>query len=132
MPKKKKRDSRGLAEILESTSDVLFPEDFGQRPIKLNTRGANGDTPLHVMLWRGDTYAAELLIDAGIDVNAIGDMGETPLHVAIRRENAKAVRALIQAGARSNVRSEFGQMAVDVLDDCNPEFRELAKEWFNP
>ncbi len=131
MPKKK-RDSRGLTEILESTSDVLFPEDLGQRPIELNTRSEYGDSPLHVMLWRGDSYAAELLIDAGIDVNAIGDMGETPLHVAIRRENMKAVRALIQAGARSNVRSEFGQTAVEVLDDCNPEFRELARDLLDP
>ena len=131
MPKKQK-DRRGLAEILESTSDVLFPAEFGRRPIELNTRGVDGDTPLHVMLWRCDTYAAELLIDAGIDVNAVGDMGETPLHVAIRRENARAVRALLQAGARSDIRSEFGQMAVDVLGECSPEFRRLVDACFDP
>ena len=128
----KRKDHRSLAEILESTSDVLFPAEFGRRPIELDTRGLDGDTPLHVMLWRGDTYAAELLIDAGIDVNAIGDMGETPLHVAIRRENARAVRALLHAGARKNVVSEFGQTAVDVLDECRPEFRDSVSAWFDP
>lgn len=128
----KQIDRRGLTEILESTSDVLFPAELGRRPIALNTQGENGDTPLHVMLWRGDTYAAELLIEAGIDVNAIGDMGETPLHVAIRRENARAVRALLHAGAHTNVHSEFGQTAIDVLDECNPEFKERVDAWFDP
>jgi uncharacterized protein len=77
----------------------------------------DGDTPLHVLLWRKDTVGSLLLIQHGANVNAIGDMGETPLHVAIRQENIKAIQAMLAVGARTDIVSEFGQSP-----------RSLAKE----
>lgn len=128
---RKQRDRRGLDEILASTSDVLFPAEMGLRKIELDTCDVDGDTPLHVMLWRSDNYAAEVLIEAGIDVNAVGDMGETPLHIAIRKENARLIRALLDAGAKIDIRSEFGQTAIDMLNECSLKFRERVDAWFD-
>jgi ankyrin repeat protein len=122
---KKSKDRRSLAEILCSTSDVLFPADLGEKSVELNSRGTEGDTPLHVMLWRNDSYAAELLIEAGADVDAVGDMGETPMHIAIQRENARLARALAQAGANMSIRSEFGETPDDLLRGASQEFRRL-------
>jgi len=119
----KPKDRRSLLEILGSTSDVLFPADLGKKSVELNSRSADDDTPLHIVLWRDDSYAAEALIDAGADVDAVGDMGETPLHVAIRRENARVTRALLQAGAGVEIRSEFGQTADEFLKKTSCEFR---------
>jgi ankyrin repeat protein len=102
-------DARTLEQILASCSETLFPAQFGAAPVALNTTDCNGDTPLHVMLWREDREAALMLIAAGADVNAVGDMSETPLHVAVRWGDAGAIEALLKAGANPEAVSEFGE-----------------------
>jgi ankyrin repeat protein len=99
---------RTLEEVLQSTSDVLFPDELGERQVAIDTHGFEDDTPLHVMAWRNDLESVEVLIQAGADVNAVGDMGQTPLHVAISMDNPKMVVALLKAGARDDIRSELG------------------------
>jgi len=98
-----------LDEVLQSVSDVLFPEELGDEPVDLNSRSADDDTPLHVMAWRRDHRGARLLVEAGADVNAVGDMGETPLHVAVAQQDPEMVRLLLENGARDDVVSEFGK-----------------------
>lgn len=98
-----------LAQVLQSTSDVLFPADAGEAKVDLYSVGLEGDTPLHVLLWRDDTEGALLLIAHGAPLDAIGDMGETPLHIAAGRKNERVVRALVAAGANGEIVSEFGQ-----------------------
>ena len=98
-----------LQEVLQSTSDALFPAEIGERAVAIDSRDCDGDTPLHVVAWRDDVEAVEMLLRAGADVNAIGDMGETPLHVAISMDNPQMVAAMLKAGARDDIRSEFGE-----------------------
>jgi ankyrin repeat protein len=124
MPRKPK-DRRSLSEILQSTSDVLFPGELSEKQIDLHSRSLEGDTPLHVLLWRNDNFGIEVLIDAGADIDSIGDMDETPLHIAIRRENARATRSLLQAGAKTDIRSEFGETARELLDASDNSFKQL-------
>lgn len=100
---------RTLEEILQSTSDSLFPADLGRRRVAIDSRGCDGDTPLHVVLWRKDFGGAKDLIEAGADPNAVGDMGETPLHVAIRQQIPDIIDSLLAAGANPDIRSEFGE-----------------------
>jgi ankyrin repeat protein len=100
---------RTLEDILASCSDSLFPAGMGRTPVHLHTVDCDGDTPLHVMLWRDDTAAALALIEAGAKVNARGDMSETPLHIAVRQKNERAVDALLKAGADPDAVSEFGE-----------------------
>ena len=64
MPKRAKT-RQSLAEILASCSDTLFPAEMGKAVVKIDSQDCDGDTPLHVMLWRDDTYGAKCLIDAG-------------------------------------------------------------------
>jgi ankyrin repeat protein len=92
---KKAKDRRTLQEVLQSTSDVLFPAELG-------------DTALHVLVWRKDRYGVHLLIEAGADVNAVGEMGETPLHAAVTQKEVHIIESLLKAGAKSDIRSEFG------------------------
>jgi ankyrin repeat protein len=109
----KTRDQRTLEEILQSTSDVLFPAELGDRQVSLDSTDCDGDTPLHVLVWRKDRHAVDVLIAAGADVNAVGDMGETPLHVAVAQGDEAIIRSLLRAGARTDIRSEFGQTAAE-------------------
>ncbi|MFT7150886.1 MAG: ankyrin repeat protein [Nonlabens sp.] len=100
-----------LEEILASTSDTLFPEQLGNARVTIESKDCDGDTPLHVLVRRGDSYAVNLLIESGAEVNAIGDMSETPLHIAIRKENIPIVELLLSAGAKSDICSEFNKTA---------------------
>src|ERR1700722_17830556 len=86
---------------------ALYPAELGERTVTLDSVDCDGDTALHVLIWRRDTSGALLLIDRGANIDAIGDMGETPLHIALRKENLAVVRALIAAGARTDIVSEF-------------------------
>lgn len=65
-------------EILQSLSDVMFPEHAGAATVSLSSRGYDGDTALHVLAWRGDTASAKVLLEAGADPNAPGEMDDTP------------------------------------------------------
>jgi uncharacterized protein len=103
--------SRSLETILQSTSDILFPAELGQVRVDIDSTGCQGDTPLHVLIWRQDTEGALALIGSGAPVDAVGEMGETPLHVAIATHNQTVIRALLEAGARVDIVSEFGQTA---------------------
>ncbi|MES2435567.1 MAG: ankyrin repeat domain-containing protein [Pseudomonadota bacterium] len=102
-------DPRSASDILASLSDSMFPAECGEATIFIDTHGYDDDTPLHVLLWRGDTQGVRILIEAGADVNALGEMSETPLHVAVTKENLEAVRLLLAAGADCCLVSEFGK-----------------------
>ena len=99
---------RSLAEILQSTSDVLFPAEMGEAVVSIDSRDCDGDTPLHLMAWRKDVGCARVLLAAGANVKAVGDMGSTPLHVAIAQEDVAMIELLLEAGATVTNISGFG------------------------
>lgn len=108
MGKGKAKRRQSLGEILASVSDTLFPEQLGAAPVSVNSRDVDGDTPLHVLVRRGDRYGVRLLLENGADPNAVGDMGETPLHVAVSGGDVEIVGRLLEFGADASVRCEFG------------------------
>jgi ankyrin repeat protein len=105
--------SQSLDEVLASTGDILFPASLGRQQVTIDSRSSDGDTPLHVVVWRGDTQAVRLLLAAGADVNAQGDMGYTPLHVAISREDLAMMKLLLDSGARTDLTAEIAGTARD-------------------
>ncbi len=125
MPKRPKTRET-LEQILASCSDTLFPAELGEAPVEVNSRDVEGDTPLHVMLQRGNDHGVKLLIEAGADVNAVGDMSETPLHLALKQENLAAVEALLAAGAKTTPMSEFDESPSDIARALGGEFQRLV------
>ncbi|UTA52869.1 ankyrin repeat domain-containing protein [Lysobacter soli] len=127
------RATTTIDELLQSTSSTLFPADMGRRRIAIDSRDCDGDTPLHVLIWRRNSGGARALIEAGADPNAIGDMGETPLHVAVRVGLPDVVEALLVAGAGTDVRSEFDvtprDMAMAMGGDVARIFRTPRAAW---
>jgi ankyrin repeat protein len=105
--------SRSVEQILESLSDVLFPDGSGNRKVELNSVGYDGDTPLHILAWRKDVDGIKTLIDAGADVNALGEMDETPLHIAVTNNRIDIAELLLSAGADMNIRCEFGDTPLE-------------------
>jgi hypothetical protein len=43
---------RGLDEILQSTSDALFPAEVGEAKVDIDSFGMDGDPPLHISFGR--------------------------------------------------------------------------------
>ncbi len=101
-------DKRTLDDILQATSDALFPADIGKRAVAIDSVASDGDTPLHVMVRRGDLPAVRVLLAAGARADAAGDMGETPLHVAVSVDAPAIAEALLAHGADPDRRCEFG------------------------
>ncbi|WP_420546987.1 ankyrin repeat domain-containing protein [Curvivirga sp.] len=106
---KKPKDRETLEQLLASCSDTLFPAELGQASVSIDSRDVDGDTPLHVMVWRENIYGVSMLIEAGADVNAVGDMSETPLHVAVKLGNLAIIDTLLKVGANTSMISEFGE-----------------------
>ena len=65
----------------------------------INALSADGENALHVAIHRGDTEAAKLLIEEGIDIHQPGDLGQTPLHAASAWGNMEIVQLLVAKGA---------------------------------
>lgn len=126
---KRLKTRQSLEEILASCSDTLFPAEMGDAAVNIDSTDVVGDTPLHVMLWRDDTYGAKCLIDAGADVNAVGDMSETPLHVATRKGNAEIITLLLEKGANPNIKSEFDQTPRSIATELGQVVTRLFTNW---
>lgn len=120
---KKLKSRETLDQLLLSCSEILFPAEMGEAPVQIDSRASDGDTPLHVMLWRENTYGALLLIEAGADLNAVGDMSETPLHVAVSRGNTVVVEALLKSGANPAAKSEFGKSPKEMAFELGGEMQ---------
>jgi ankyrin repeat protein len=125
----KSNDQRTLDDVLQDIAHVLFPGDDSPRRIALTTTDNDGDTPLHVYLWRNDPHAVRVLLAHGASINAIGDMGETPLHVAVRKASPSTLAAILAAGAREDIVSEFEQTPLQLAQEIGrePEYREAKR-----
>ncbi len=122
---KRPKSRQSLEDILASCSDTLFPAALGKAEVQIDSTDVDGDTPLHVLLRRGNDFGAKCLIENGADVNAIGDMSETPLHVATRKQNVTIVALLLKAGANPDAMSEFGQTPQSIAAKLGGKMNEL-------
>ena len=64
-----------------------------------NTPGDTGDTPLIVCCWRGDAFAAKILLDAGADVRLCNRVGVSPLLMACHQGNRECAMLCLASGA---------------------------------
>lgn len=110
------KDARTLDELLSVAVSVLFPAGNPPAERSVHMTGSDGDTALHVYLWRNDPWAVRKLLQHGANPNAVGDMGETPLHVAARSATAETIAVLLNAGAKETVVSEFAQTPAQLAE----------------
>jgi ankyrin repeat protein len=123
------KERASLEEMLASTSDVLFPAELGDHPVTIDSINCDGDTPLHVMVWRKDCYAVNCLIEAGANINAEGDMSETPLHVAVGQGDLLIIETLLRAGAKTHIRSDFNETAAERAKKKGGKIAKLFKQY---
>jgi hypothetical protein len=49
---------RTLNEVLQSSSENPFPDRLGEAKLDIDSADCDGDTPLQVLVWRGDVDGA--------------------------------------------------------------------------
>src|SRR5512144_732586 len=86
-----------LEEVLADAAMAPGFEDAEN--IGVNSRGAEGQTPLRWMATLGDAAGIRLLLDAGASIDAADNDGNTPLHEAVLCRQTAAARELIDHGA---------------------------------
>jgi ankyrin repeat protein len=90
----------------------------------VNSRDAEGRTPLHRAAERNWATVVALLLMNGAERNARADGGVTPLHVASQMGSRDCVEMLILAGANVNVPDDFGGTALHYVQcDTMPRSR---------
>lgn len=125
---RKSKTRQTLEEILQSTSETLFPDKMGQEKIFVDTKDCCNDTPLHILTHRGNDYGCQLIIEAGADVNAVGDLGYTPLHYAVMTDNVKMIELLLKYGANPAIACEFGETPIDIAKRQSPETLKVLRK----
>jgi ankyrin repeat protein len=98
-----------------------------RRGAAVNGRNANGQTPLHLAAYFGNTeQVSRLLEHPSIIVNARDTQGRTPLHYAVRRAtdaHVATVYALLSHRSWSTVQTQNNTGRRP--DELNPQFRWL-------
>ena len=101
--------------IDEVLADVAAAPGFSGR-VEINTRGNEGQTPLHWMATLGDATGIELLVRAGADIDAADSHGNTPLHEAVLCRQHLAVAALLKGGAGVRLKNLAGLTPRDLAE----------------
>ena len=81
---------------------VCLPE------VDVNHRDADNNTALHFAVVNANTYAVQVLIDAGADINTQNNGGRSPLHSACASRALDVVEMLVEAGAGVRAKSDDG------------------------
>ena len=122
---KREKSRLDLEGLLASLSEAMFPDGFGQVPVSLDTRAADGDTPLHTVIRQCNIHGTNLLIEAGADINAAGNQGETPLHAAVFERNGELLQLLLDANADEKALCNRGRTPLDMARELSPELVRL-------
>ena len=97
---------------------------------KMNTclnanHGAAGDTcgltELHLVAYRNDVKAAELLVTKDANVNCKNKCGKTPLLIAVQNRNMEVAEILLACGANVNIPDHKGNSPLQAAIDVNDE-----------
>ena len=101
------KNKQTLEEVFRNISGIMFPH-LENHKIDVTSVASDGDTPLHIVAGQGDTYAVELILDAGAAIDALGDMSATPLYNAVGQGHIEAAELLLGCGADPDIMSEIG------------------------
>ncbi|CAD6581479.1 MAG: hypothetical protein ASARMPRED_000620 [Alectoria sarmentosa] len=102
-----------LEAALLSCLDIVDLDDSPYQA-RLNTRGTNGQSMLHLSASLGHYRLAAGLLARGANPDLRDNNGMTPMHMACLRGHAKIIRKLRSAGGDPNLRSLNGYIPADM------------------
>ncbi len=102
-----------LEAALLSCLDIVDLDDSPYQA-RLNTRGVNGQSMLHLSASLGHYRLAAGLLARGANPDLRDNNGMTPMHMACLRGHAQIIRKLCSAGGDPNLRSLNGYIPADM------------------
>ncbi|CAB0030111.1 unnamed protein product [Trichogramma brassicae] len=109
-----------LAKMLFELSHVRY------RPVLIDARDHEGNTPLHWALLRGCKSLAKFLLRNGAGLNLANNEGDTNLHLALRAHGydpKEVLESLLRRGADPTLANEKGETPLHVVcqqvNSCN-------------
>ena len=81
-------------------------------PQVVNSRDAEGQTPLHYAAYGGDSAVVNFLIDHGAKLEIQDIRAKTPLHIAATNDRKDVVAILLRRGAAVDVRDDYERTAL--------------------
>ena len=102
-----------LESALLSCLDIVDLDDSPYQA-RLNTRGINGQSMLHLSASLGHYRLAAGLLARGANPDLRDNNGMTPMHIACLRGHARIIRKLRSAGGDPNLRSLNGYIPADM------------------
>jgi ankyrin repeat protein len=96
----RKGDIQAVKALIEKSPEVL------------DSRDAEGQTPLHYAAFGGDSALVNFLIDHGAKLELQDVRAKTPLHIAAMNDRKDVVAALLRRGAVVDVRDDYQRTAL--------------------
>lgn len=112
------------------TGKILFQPSAGDDILGASQVDDNGNTALHLAIWREEYLKAERMIAAvRTDLNAKNKFGATALHMAVWKKHRRLVEVLIKAGAdRSSLDANSHTPYDDALAAGQTDIAELLRK----
>ncbi|XP_077457363.1 protein fem-1 homolog C [Stigmatopora argus] len=117
-----------------------FKKETIYRFLKMQPRGKNGFSPLHLAADRNTTCVGRypvckfpsltvtaILMECGADVNSRDDDDNSPLHIAASNGHSDIMNLLVSGGSHFDSTNAFRQTACELLDE-----KELARNVVQP
>uniref|UniRef100_A0A3B4ABR4 Myosin motor domain-containing protein n=1 Tax=Periophthalmus magnuspinnatus TaxID=409849 RepID=A0A3B4ABR4_9GOBI len=127
--KKKHHVRFGLTDILQDA--IIRHDDKDLRLLKegtdINTSTASGGSLLHLCARHDNVFAAELLIECGLNVNLQDEDQWTALHVACVCDHADVVLLLLLAGVNVLLQDVSGNIPLDYTSEGSETNYILSK-----
>lgn len=86
-----------------------------------NSKGYNGEPPLHRAVSGGHKAIVKMLIDSKADINGRDEYGYTPLHWAASTDSIDMMKTLISSGADLNIRDNKGRTPLKLAGEYKNE-----------
>ncbi len=96
---------------------IKWAKDYVKRGKKLDIRGSNGGTALHIAAAKSFMRLADFLLDHSVDVNLRDNDGHSPIFFAVRTGSIEMVELLIKRGADLHVKNKFDITLLDIAKD---------------
>lgn len=116
-------DHLNLEAAMLSCLDIVDLDDSPYQA-RLNTRGLNGQSMLHLSASLGHYRLAAGLLARGANPDLRDNNGMTPMHMACLRGHAQIIRKLRSAGGDPNLRSLNGYIPADMA--ISPQVRDAS------
>ncbi|CAK9015224.1 Sex-determining protein fem-1 (Feminization of XX and XO animals protein 1), partial [Durusdinium trenchii] len=109
-------DEEKFLSAIASGNLNMVQEFVEMRGYDVNMRNSNGNTPLHVACFNGQSDVVQYFLQKGADPQATGQRNNTCLHYAAAKGHLELVKQFVQLGNNVLAKNERGKTPYDAAE----------------